>query len=860
MFLINYVKIKKKRDYESQGGIKMANIHDGTTLKELHNLYNDKGCVKIGVANILIEYKYIDNIFVYPDDISDKLYGNFDNRPLWQIMSEDGLSTDYAAEMFKKNINLLVVQNKSGSFCYDLLLKDSSGKNCWHSCEVVCAPQYGAILITLININNKISSLNYVVALADQDDLTGLYKRNAFAKKVDTTLRNLKNSSLVNEYALVHFDVLRFKAINDLFGVKEGDNLLCHIAKCIINNIKDDDFASRLGSDRFLIFTHMTGKELENMIIKLFNEISDFDLPYVINCNAGIYIPFNLDITADSMIERAILAKASIKGSYTQKFNYYTESMRNNLLSEQEIEGMMNEALLKEQFVPYYQPQYNHTTGKLLGAEALVRWIHPEKGIISPGVFIPIFEKNGFITKLDLYVFEKVCQYLRRCIDKNYSVVPISTNFSRHDIFMPNFVEQLEAIRKKYDIPTEYLRIEITESCVVGSIDQTNRIIENLHNCGYIVEMDDFGSGYSSLNVLKDIDLDVIKLDMLFINNKNSNKRGGTIISSVVQMAKWLGLPVIAEGVETVRQADFLKSIGCDYIQGYLYSKPVPEEEYDKLLTNSSFSKALPQIQFIDKLNITDFWNPVSMETLIFSNYVGGAAIFSLNNGKIEVLRVNRRFLKEINNRLSEKDIINISPTDFLDEENRNLYLDTLGRVIETEEEQECENLWHIGTTLDDTEEIYIRSTLNIIGKGENNYLFYSMIRNVTDEHMEHSARMRDIERFEIAANQVDMYYWEHNFELHQIYPCTRGIIDFNMPETVDENWDTALEYDIFPPEAFDDYNRLHSRIANGEKFVEAVLPFTKEGIPYHIRYTTEFDSNNKPIRSYASAIKAEKQ
>lgn len=196
-----------------------------------------------------------------------------------------------------------------------------------------------------------------------------------------------------------------------------------------------------------------------------------------------------------------------------------------------------------------------------------------------------------------------------------------------------------------------------------------NDAVHKLHSFGYIVEMDDFGSGYSSLNILKDIDFDIIKLDMKFLEKEHGeSNRGGTILSSVVRMVNWLGLPVIAEGVETVKQADFLGSIGCDYIQGYLYSKPLPEEQYEKLISGSAVGATIPQMSLIETLNSADFWSNDSMDTLIFSSFVGGAAIFEYRNGKIEILRVNKKYLQEISMNMSEKDLIKSDPLRALDD------------------------------------------------------------------------------------------------------------------------------------------------------------------------------------------------
>jgi len=342
-------------------------------------------------------------------------------------------------------------------------------------------------------------------------------------------------------------------------------------------------------------------------------------------------------------------------------------------VSETEIAIEAGKALEEGHFEAYYQPQYNHATGVLVGAEALVRWNHPERGVISPKEFIPVMEKCGLIEALDFQVFEQVCEFQRNCMQKGMQLVAISVNFSRNDIFLPDFVERLEAIRIRYGVPVRYLRVEITESAMAGSSRAANDVVKKLHSYGYIVEMDDCGSGYSSLNMLKDIEVDVLKLDMMFLSGHGDGNRGGTILSSIVRMAKWLELPVIAEGVENAKQADFLRSIGCDYIQGYLYARPMSPIQYEELLAGSPIGETAPQLNLIETLNPSHFWNPESLETLIFSNYVGGAAIFSYHDGAIEILRVNKKYLLEIGMNLSEKELIQQDFMAGLDEANRTI-------------------------------------------------------------------------------------------------------------------------------------------------------------------------------------------
>ena len=515
----------------------------------------------------VILYDCVTGKFSYPEKISECFGVAFDEKPLWDILIENGLCAEGTANQIRSKIEEISLSDTAEAFYEEYFFKNVGQEGKWYCVGVVSAIPGVAVTVTFTDISDDVVATQRFKRRADYDELTGILNRNAFCRKVDAQMKKNPEEVCAGKYAMVYFDVLRFKAINDMFGMSEGDKVLCYVADLITRLVGKEDLACRIDSDRFTFFTKADGEALEELIEHLLDGLTAYKLPFALACNVGVYVTVDPEVSAVSMMDRAILAQSKIKGSYTVKSNYYTEEMRNDLLSEQEISGIMEEALEKEQFLVYYQPQYNHATGGLVGAEALVRWKHPERGLVSPGVFIPIFERNGFITKLDLYVFGHVCAFLRKCMDQNLPIVPISSNFSQYDIFQPRFVEKLEELRMKYDVPVKYLRVEITESAIVGGSDRVNEIVKRLRECGYVVEMDDFGSGYSSLNVLREVDLDVIKLDMLFLSEKANNNRGGTIISSIVRMAKWLDMPVIAEGVETMGQADFLKSIGCEYIQ-----------------------------------------------------------------------------------------------------------------------------------------------------------------------------------------------------------------------------------------------------------------------------------------------------
>lgn len=519
-----------------------------------------------------------------------------------------------------------------------------------------------------------------------------------------------------------------------------------------------------------------------------------------------------------------------------------------------QVRAEFDNAIQEKQFVAYFQPQYNHSTGMMIGAEALARWIHPERGMVSPGIFIPALEESKDIVKLDFYIFEYTCKFIRKCIDENLHIIPISTNFSRYDIFQEGFIERLEQIRKQYDIPVKYLRVELTESVAMELEVEVNEIIKKLNTLGYLVEMDDFGSGFSSLNVLKDISFDIIKIDMKFMSSITQNNRAGIILSSVVRMIQWLGMPIIAEGVETKEQSDFLRSIGCDYIQGYLYSKPLPADELFALIKLGNLGKFSNENEMLDKLDASTFWTPESLDTLIFSNYVGAAVVFAYENGQVHITRVNRKYLKEFGMNLSEKDVINGNSLEQMDEGDRKKYIATIERAIETQDEEECETWRNIKSECCGDDRLRIRSNIRMLGKSKNIYLFYAMVRNITKEAVRLNSILDSEKRFKAASEQANIYYWEYTVATKEMRPCFRCMRDLGFPALVTNYPEFVFEHGIFPEEAREMYFDWHEQIANGAKSLEAVIPLTKARIPFHIRYTTEFDEIGNPIKAYGSA------
>lgn len=522
-------------------------------------------------------------------------------------------------------------------------------------------------------------------------------------------------------------------------------------------------------------------------------------------------------------------------------------------ITEDEVVNSFETALQDHQFLVYYQPQMNHSTGRVVGAEALVRWQSPERGFLPPICFIPVLESHNLIWKLDLYVFEQICIFLRRSLDEGRQTVPISFNLSRLDIAHEAYLDNLKAILEKYQIPVRLLRAEITESSAIGGIELVTKALNTLHEIGMLVEMDDFGSGYSSLNLLKDLSVDILKLDLRFLEGDLSG-RGGIIVSSIARMAKWLDTPVIAEGVETLEQANFMQSIGINYMQGYLYFRPLPEADFREKLQQLKHEPLSSGMELIQHLDAGQFWDPTSLETLIFSHYVGAAAIFTYEDGAVEILRANEKYQKELGMNLSVHEIIRTNPWLYHDEESRRIYEDTMKRAISSGEEETCETWRCITSKCCGEDRICIRSTIRLIGVAEPQYLFYAMIQNVTKEKQLLNNIVQSEQVLKAASEHAQLYAWEYDIATKQMRPCFRCMRDLGLPPLLENYPEPVIASGLFPPDYADMYRDWHKQIAEGVDHLEAIIPLTVGRIPFHVRYTTEYDETGKPLKAYGSA------
>lgn len=394
-------------------------------------------------------------------------------------------------------------------------------------------------------------------------------------------------------YAYVTFDVDNFKYINEMFGYEYGNRLLIHIAKTIKAFVQPGELYARISSDNFaMLLTDMgTKKELTERINELFKMIAEYREPEEelnvcsLNFSCGVY---RIDGKPDINVVRANanLARTESKKSVLDKIVFYDENLKTRRVEEKELEYEAEEALVNKEFLVYFQPKYDVGTEQIIGAEALVRWNHPVRGMISPGLFVPVFESNGFITEIDLYVLNQVCELIEMWLKAGIPPICISVNLSRVHLYERDLVKRLTEVVNMHNVPPEYIEFELTESAFYEETESLLRIMTEIKAAGFRLSMDDFGSGFSSLNLLRRLPVDVLKLDKVFLEDcdeEDDEMRGKRIVMHVISMAKDLKMEVLAEGVETSDQKEFLQNAKCDMIQGYYYARPMPIKEFELL-------------------------------------------------------------------------------------------------------------------------------------------------------------------------------------------------------------------------------------------------------------------------------------
>ena len=479
----------------------------------------------------------------------------------------------------------------------------------------------------------------------EKNKLTGLFARNPFFTQTETFLRI--NEAAAGKYCLVAIDIEHFKLFNEWYGQVAGDKLLREIG-AHLNKMRQEfgGIAGYMGGDDFVIVLPNDEKVLENLKCRITGFVRAYGGHTGFLPAFGFYVIDDISLSASQMYDRAILAQETVKGNYAVRCAYYSSDMKTRLENNHVLLAEVQAGLERDEFIYYLQPKCNLNTGKIVGLESLVRWKHPEKGIVAPGYFIPVMESNGLITELDMKVWEQVCQTLQDWIKSGHKVIPISVNVSSVDIYAIDVVEHFKNLVRKYGLPPEYVELEITESAYVEEYKVITGVAEALRNAGFTVLMDDFGSGYSSLNMLKDVNVDVLKIDMKFLKmDENTMDKGMGILEAVTRMANIMGLRMIAEGVETEDQINYLLNMGCIYGQGYFFYKPLPVEEI-KILLNDENNVDYRGIQArkIEHIRFKDLFQSELASDSILNNILGPIAIYDVYCDNVELLQVNDKY------------------------------------------------------------------------------------------------------------------------------------------------------------------------------------------------------------------------
>lgn len=456
--------------------------------------------------------------------------------------------------------------------------------NCGFCGYRICMEMASAIAYGYNRKENCIHYMNEEMAFRYFiDPQTGIPNRAAFVRDAELLLK----SNPAKKYVVCSGNVNKFKIIDDLYGFEAGDKVL-HIVSVVLKyTVGSEGLCASLGGGNFALFFEYTPENMARLTKREFIDCSVLGIAFRVTMRFGLYVAQDRSESIMNMMNYATISMDKNSSPMENTFTMYTQEFHDQMKLETMITADMQGAMERQEFKLFFQPQYN-PAGTLVGAEVLCRWIKDDGFIRTPDVFIPIFEKNGFIKKLDRYVWEKSFQAIQRWHSAGIKVVPISLNISRITLKDDDIISFISDLHKNYSLPPHTVHFEITESAYMNDQKRLIGRVNGIRNLGYAIAMDDFGSGYSSLNTLKDVPIDILKLDMGFLRESENTERGGTIINSVVRMAQDLKLMTIAEGVETQNQADFLCSIGCDVLQGFLYSRPVSQAEFERII---GFSK-----------------------------------------------------------------------------------------------------------------------------------------------------------------------------------------------------------------------------------------------------------------------------
>lgn len=574
----------------SKDNINKLNMSLDSRFEDIQPLVTEVLACKDGCISGPGRGDVIDNNYIYTkiSKLKKEIFrdGNEDPEKLWKKISDDFIDlipSDFSRKYINRSKQPYHVPQSSYDEIFSDMLKDTPKKqnlNCGSCGYGSCKDMATAIACGYNKKENCIHYMNDLMLnrlMNDQD--TGLMSRFAFLQTSEDLL--LENND--KSYLFAVGDINKLSIINNLYSFAVGNNVLKFIGAILKQIVGDTGLVARLGGGIFAICLENTVENIQKLQqLKVF-DCNSIGITFPVTMRFGIYMT-EINDSATKAMDYATLCMNKKSSSIQNTYTVFTREFRDTLINEAEITSKMQSALENDEFKLYYQPQYSASTGEMIGAEVLCRWITSDGKMISPGVFIPISEKNGFIRNLDKQIWRKAFMKVREWLDNGITPVPVSLNISRISLQTDAFLYVIKRLKDEFKIPDNLIHFEITESAFINEEGTLSEKIQQIKELGYEIAMDDFGSGYSSLNILKNLDFDILKLDMGFVRGEQNVEKGSSIIHSVVHMAQNLKLRTVAEGVEMKEQADFLRQIGVNVIQGFLYARPMPEDEFLKLL------------------------------------------------------------------------------------------------------------------------------------------------------------------------------------------------------------------------------------------------------------------------------------
>lgn len=576
------------------------------------------------------------------------------------------------------------------------------------------------------------------------DPLTGFLNKQGFLREVARLLDQEPDC----QFALCYSDVSNLSYVNSVYGYDVGSRLLQVWSDMTHKNLKSGELLGRISGDYFATFTRAADQaailELEqgySGVVDYVNRLFQEEYPHFhVDIYTGAYLISPKEwseLPVERMLNRAAIAQKSAKDHNDKTVRFYNPQQWSKRSRIIRISQSLDPAIAEGHIRPWFQPQYDYESGRLTGAEVLCRWKDPTLDWIPPDEFIPALERTGQVYQLDTYIWEQACAALRKWLDmKTFPVVPLSVNISRYDIQQEDFLERLSKLLEKYDLTPDMLRLEITESAYMEEPDALVEMVGTLRDRGFVVDMDDFGSGYSSLSMLKEVPVNTLKMDLRFLSQESADKRGGSIISSVIRMAQGLNIAVIAEGVETSVQAESLKNMGCYIMQGYYFFKPMPLEEFERICRQSPIGERLEKPTDESLTYIYDIMDNSSKSSYIFNHYSSAEAILEFDGEHMEIMSINDPFLKVIGDRDGAARSFMKDGLALVSEEHRPRALEALEKAVR-DGQAECEV--YIPAT-----QQWVNVTFRHVLKSHTvDYLFCEAV-NTTDKH-ELSALMRSV-------------------------------------------------------------------------------------------------------------------